>query len=410
MKTVGIWTTVVTALAATSSTVSPFATPIVETPVVGDYGAFHGVVDLAESLPRGSSVKVLWTHGMCTHPPSWVDDRIHRLAVAVGGTAETASQRPVGGHGATLRTERVTVSGRTFEVVFLTWSPLTAEYKAALNDDAAPTDGERASYTRATLNRELKRGLVNDCLTDVVVYGGPNGRDIRAAVRETVCEALGGRLYDRNCDVSVDAVPTAMALVTESLGSKLIFDAVLDMWNAAESSADRTQIDRLALSLATMRTMYMLANQVPLLESAVAQHFDGRFAQPAAPMRARTSARHVFGLLSVARTVSPPAEGPMTVVAFSDPNDLLSYRITPAHFPEDLKDFRIVNVIVSNDATYFGYVERPDTAHCGYSWNPHVYGMLAKGYQIGKAFPSAFGLAGGSCVGYMGNALSGHRG
>ena len=115
----------------------------------------------------------------------------------------------------------------------------------------------------------------------------------------------------------------------------------------------------------------------------------------------RTSAGDVFGLLSRARRQALPATGPMTVVAFSDPNDLLSYRIVPDHLAEDLKEFRVINVLVSNDATYFGYLERPDTAHCGYPWNPHVFGMLAKGYQAGKPLPSVSGMLGGTCPDYI---------
>lgn len=90
----------------------------------------------------------------------------------------------------------------------------------------------------------------------------------------------------------------------------------------------------------------------------------------------------------------------MTVVAFSDPNDLLTYRILPEHLAEDFKEFRVINVLVSNDTTYFGYLERPDTAHCGYPWNPHVFGMLARGYQAGKPLPSVSGLLGGNCPSY----------
>ena len=80
----------------------------------------------------------------------------------------------------------------------------------------------------------------------------------------------------------------------------------------------------------------------------------------------------------------------MTVVAFSDPNDLLTYRIVPEHLAEDFREFRVINVLVSNDTTYFGYLERPDTAHCGYPWNPHVFGMLARGLSGRKT--TAFGL------------------
>src|SRR5260370_40733732 len=120
-----------------------------------------------------------------------------------------------------------------------------------------------------------------------------------------------------------------------------------------------------------------------------------------APAKARTSDGAVVGLLSQVRSLALPAKGPMPVVAFSDPNDLLSYRIVPAHLAEDLKEFRVINVLVSNDTTYFGYLERPDTAHCGYPWNPHVFGMLARGYQTCPPLPSLSRLSGGTCPDYI---------
>jgi len=377
---------------------APYATPVVEALADGDAGTFDGLLNLAEASPRSSTVKVLWTHGMCTHPPSWIDDRLRRLVEAVGGTAETVSVRAVGSHGASLRTERISTRGKTIEVMFLSWSPLTASYKAALAYDGSTIDG---AGVRATLNRELKGGLVNDCLTDVVVYGGPNGNNIRQAMNDAVCEALGGRFDGNECDVPAGASPAALALVTESLGSKLLCDAVLHIWNAANNSADKTAVRRLANSLAAAKVMYMLSNQVPLLDAAGSVAMDRTLEPASAPPKMHTSAGDVFGLLSRARRLALPASGPMTVVAFSDPNDLLSYRIVPAHLAEDLKEFRVINVLVSNDTTYFGYLERPDTAHCGYPWNPHVFGMLAKGYQAGKPLPSVSGLSGGTCPDYI---------
>jgi hypothetical protein len=139
---------------------------------------------------------------------------------------------------------------------------------------------------------------------------------------------------------------------------------------------------------------------VPLLDAAGWVALEGPL--PASPpARLRTSAGDVLGLLSRARRMASPAAGPATVVAFSDPNDLLSYRIVWEHLAEHFKEFRVINVLVSNDSTYFGYVERPDTAHCGYPWNPYVFGMLARGYQAGKPLHSVRGLSGGVCPSFV---------
>jgi hypothetical protein len=394
MRGIGIWAVALVFVTAASTGfmpdsmpyATPYATPVVERPSDDDAGAFDGLLTLAEALPPSSAIKVLWTHGMCTHPSSWVDDRMKRLVASIGGTPQTLSVRPVGGDGASLRTDRITLRSTTIDVMFLSWSPLTAPYKAALAYDHSRNDGGDFPYARAALNRELKRGLINDCMTDVVVYGGANGASVRRAAEEAVCESMGGRIDGTGCNVPPGGSPAALAFVTESLGSKLLFDAIREVWAASEKSDDGTTLDRVARSLAATRVMYMVANQLPLLDAA---------GTSAAGMPG--SSRGVFDLLSRARRKVSPTTAPMTVVAFSDPNDLLSYRIVPDHLAGKLEDFRVVNVIVSNDTTYFDYVERPDTAHCGYSWNPHVFGMMARGYRAGKAFPSVLGLAGGVC-------------
>lgn len=380
---------------------TPYSTPVVEKLADGDTGSFDGLLTLAESLPPSSSIKVLWTHGMCTHPASWVDDRIKRLTASIGGTSETLSVRPVGDHGATLRTDRIKLKSSTIDVMFLTWSPLTAPYKTALSYDHSTEYGGTFPYTRASLNRELKRGLINDCMTDVVVYGGANGQTVRRAARESVCEAMGGRIDGTDCNVPHGASPAALAFVTESLGSKLVFDAILSIWDSAEKSYDKLAIPRLATSLASTRMLYMVANQLPLLDVAGTSMADRALEEVLERPITRGHSRDVFDVISRARRAAAPTSKPMTVVAFSDPNDLLSYRIVAGHLAGDLKDFRVVNVIVSNDTTYFKYVERPDTAHCGYTWNPYVFGMIAKGYDAGKALPSVVGLAGGVCPNFQ---------
>jgi hypothetical protein len=405
MKVVALWAVGLGLLTAASSGFlphvvayeSPYATPFVEKPADDDAGTFDGLLSLAGSLPPSSSLTVLWTHGMCTHPASWVDDRLKRLTDSIGGTSRTLGVRPVGDHGAALRTDRIELRSSTIDVMFLTWSPLTASYKKALAYDHSTHYGGAFPYTRASLNRQLKRGLINDCMTDVVVYGGANGRTIRRAAKESVCLAMGGRIEGAACNVPDGASPAALAFVTESLGSKLVFDAILSIWAAAEKSDDTTAVPRLATSLAATRMIYMVANQLPLLDVAGTSTADRALEAVLESPMTDDHSRDVFDVISRARRHAAPSAKPMTVVAFSDPNDLLSYRIVAGHLAGDLKDFRVVNVIVSNDTTYFKYIERPDIAHCGYTWNPYVFGMMANGYDAEKALPSVVGLAGGAC-------------
>jgi hypothetical protein len=85
-----------------------------------------------------------------------------------------------------------------------------------------------------------------------------------------------------------------------------------------------------------------------------------------------------LGALLGMRKSSPSAMAarPLQVVAFTDPNDLLSYalaRSTP------VMSFDVVDVIVSNDNTLFGFVERPDSAHTAYRKNDVVTKLIACG-------------------------------
>jgi hypothetical protein len=73
-----------------------------------------------------------------------------------------------------------------------------------------------------------------------------------------------------------------------------------------------------------------------------------------------------------------PVPAPLTVVAFTDPNDLLSYRLVPEAI--GTADVRLINVILSNAPTIGGWVERPDVAHMGYGDNPWVMRYLVEGH------------------------------
>jgi hypothetical protein len=400
VKRIALWTTTVLVLAVTVAGFAPGSTPystpydlpFVERPSEEDAGAFDGLLTLAETLPPSSTLNVLWMHGMCTHRPDWIEERLGKLAAALGSAPKTVSVRPVGRHGASLRTERIVVRSATIDVMFLSWSPITSPSKAALSYDHSVERGGEFPYARAFLNRELKHGLINDCMTDVVVYGGPNGAAIRLAAEEALCNALGGSYVGTDCSVPHGEAPGALAFIAESLGSKLLFDSVLEVWADAENGRDKAMFERVAKGLAGTRMIYLMANQLPLLD--VAGPAIGFVNGAPGPQR-RTSgsiARDVFDLLSRLRGWTPSGAAPMTVVAFSDPNDLLSYRVVPNHLAGSLREFRIVNVIVSNDTTYFNYVERPDKAHCGYARNPHVLSMIARGYQAGKSLPPIPGL------------------
>jgi len=371
-----------------SSCASPYSTPELDQLDSSGPLAFNGISD---HLKQGN-VRVIWIHGMCDHDYRWAVDRRDALFKAVGaspGIVEGVyeADAPYTVHGV------AKVGSSRLDTRHIVWSPLSTAFKDRLRYDDAPAPGEdrneRFPYERAKLNKQLKQTLMNRCLIDAVVYAGPNGDRIREWVKGQVCEGLGGSTSAGQCRLRSGPAPRTV-LVAESLGSKLLFDALRSIWddNSSRRQAATEQF-------ASVQSVFLLANQIPLLDAAD---------RPATTIKAAGAGAGTLDFLSVLAeprqpTVKSAVELPdLQVTAFTDPNDLLSYRLSGKglHFDR----VKVINVIVSNAPTYLGLFEMPDAAHCGYKWNRHVMGAVAFGYHDGLkplaySLPTACGLLGG---------------
>ena len=161
---------------------------------------------------------------------------------------------------------------------------------------------------RRPFNRRYKDELVNYGISDAVMYLGPAGELIREAVRGAICASAmdaGGwgfdqqgpaTTYTRACTLraNTEVATNRFAFVSESLGSKIVFDLFRD----ALSDGRDGPLD----ALADGSELFMIANQLPLLSLADLQ--------PAPRAVPDTSIRP-------------------TVVALSEVNDFLSYEIVP---------------------------------------------------------------------------------
>jgi hypothetical protein len=67
----------------------------------------------------------------------------------------------------------------------------------------------------------------------------------------------------------------------------------------------------------------------------------------------------------------------LTLVAFTDPNDLLSYTLQKEKY--ERPGVAVHNVLVSNARTWFGAFENPVDAHVRYLDNPDVGRLIACG-------------------------------
>lgn len=381
--------------AMAACTTLPYAVPVTDNGGSGDQrlaaDPFDGIGDIARNGPT----RVIWVHGMCTHSAEWADDRYGTLSAAIGAGPSRRTPGSTGKESVEPIVFESEVNGHPLEVTYLLWSPLTAKYKQRLYYDRSDQVEKGAfPYRRATLNRDLKSGLMNDCLVDAVAYAGPNGDPIRSSMRTEVCRALGGDPANGECLIQGDPGSGSTILVAESLGSKILFDAVRAIWSGSGPRA-RSQIEA---RLSTVQLVFMLANQVPLLDAADQPATDGNasaITSLTAGRETESSLVDFLNLPGIARDTSAQRAGfrafdPVHVVAFTDPNDLLSYRLDPRLL--NMPGVKVANIIVSNAPTYLGLFEMPDDAHCGYKWNPFVIGTVAEGFDGEKVETTSIAL------------------
>jgi hypothetical protein len=207
------------------------------------------------------------------------------------------------------------------EITFVLWTPFTEPAKKVLAHDRyyqgdpnpSPEVPYELPYARAKLNEQLKTKLLNECLTDAVIYAGCQGDPIR----------------------QVPILNLAGATSTDP-----------------EDGSWRTPFRPRGGPLQ------------PELEQSRRPH-------EAPPAEA---AGEALAFLAEARGA------PLPVASFYDPNDLLSYRLSPGYLPEQVRrDVQITNVAVSNSSVLLGLGTNPLESHLSYGANEDVIDILING-------------------------------
>ena len=364
----------------------------------GDDTSFMGLID---NLRDDRPLDVLIVHGMCTHDAQWASDAVEDLYSWLHGDVNVVRLVPVEvpGTNVVLYQQSLPTEFGLLRVNALLWSPLTTPLKKQLcydqsrksayctsNDETAPYP-----YKRAQLNRLLKDSILDDCLSDAMTYQGRARDEISTQIQAAVLQAIATSGRGKPPSIYAAAAANApltvpLVVVTDSLGSKIAFDAIfkLSQGDGEIANAGTRTFDRIS-------QIFMSANQLPILALAD-QHLDGKSgrtrdatAYPDDPigelMRAR-AARASHGQ-------SPTAPA---VVAFTDPNDLLSYILAPS--PHRAKQaYAVVDAVSSNDVTYAGVVELPNTAHLGYGENIEIQRLIACGNPTSRRCTKAAALS-----------------
>jgi hypothetical protein len=341
----------------------------------------------AEAVGDRPEVKVLYVHGIGTHAPGHGTALRQNLATTPGQDIRAPRPKRIviehpkfaGQELGELNITRLTEADRRRDLLFyeLTWSPITQPDKDLLAFD------KEQDYVlhRAAVNQAM-RTFVNDIAPDPLAYAGRKRAPILTSVIQSICwmvsrswselpeltegQWCGPDLPDIGSRVALDD----FVLITHSLGSRATLDAMQAMTNLPLTEYPRVR--RIADDFRDREVqVFMLSNQLPLLEAGrEGQQVVGRMAEFCGP--GATNPGRFFEKTQI--------------IAFSDPNDLMSYPV-PDKFADQFIESRLcpsvtnvtINVASVNSLLGLGDVANPLSAHSGYGPDERVGALIARG-------------------------------
>jgi hypothetical protein len=362
--------------------------------------AFKGIearLDNESGELAGNTLRVVLVHGIGTHDAGWSLPLMQRLVAKLGLNSidrqikrvdVLADEFPGETLGQVVVMRFFDRQSATELIAYeLTWSAITAERKRKLAYDTSAV----YSDSRAEFNQNLKVFL-NDRAIDPVAYLGESQERIRVSAGKALCMSslpdwrMLPESGELNCqfDKSMDLAPLAsdeLIFITHSLGSRILSDALRfriarmreRLNEDSFSGEDRAFFSEYLELLQNKHTrIYMMANQLPLIDAAFQPpDVTGQIADYCEPDGMHYDKR-IFNRLSV--------------VAFSDPNDPLSYGL-PFNYANERMDSRLcpavinVSINVTDVLTPLGLTEiaSPLEAHVGYAMDETVLQIMLGG-------------------------------
>ena len=339
----------------------------------------------------GDTEKVLMVHGVGTHVAGYSTEFQEKLSTELGLKLKSSRYKEIklthpeypGVDLGELRVRRLMNEDHSREMLFyeLTWSAITNPEKEKIKYD---TSGEY-SYDRAEVNQLLKQ-FSNDASPDPMIYLGKSRGEILSSFRTAFCWMVENdwetlpKTSSESCRISNNAAKylkdDEFSIISHSLGSRIVLDGMHDIaarvTEVAAGDTSSAESKFIAAFQEKEIPFYMMSNQIPLLEMGEnppevtgemeayclpgGEHYDKRLVK-------KTS-----------------------IMAFSDPNDLLSYGI-PQFFVQNYLDSRLcaevtnikINVAHVMDLFGMGKFANPMTAHTGYDSDDRVVALIAKG-------------------------------
>lgn len=343
---------------------------------------FKGISPFLDN--KQGKMKVLMVHGVGDHLPGYSTQFIEKLAAELNLPVMSSKYKNItltNRHDTSknlgnLRITRLLSKDQSKELLFyeLTWSVITAKQKEVLAYD---NSGEY-SFRRAEVNNLMKK-FSNDTGPDPIIYLGESRDDILVSFGQSFCWMSKSKWDDlpdnvtQACSFNDDTAAANMlvdqyAFISHSLGSRIVIDGM----QRIASLLDRRDVDFTEALKNKEIPIYMMSNQLPMLQ--LGRKLPDVSNQKAAYCQA---SGEKYNQRMLAKT---------PIIAFSDPNDLLSYAI-PQGFVEKYLDSRLcidvtnvnINVATIFDAFGLGKLANPLDAHVGYDTDDRVVALIAKG-------------------------------
>ncbi len=335
-------------------------------------------------------MKVLMVHGVGDHKPGYSTEFFEKLAKELDLSVTSKAykniklsapenpEKPLGN----LRVNRYLSKDRSKELIFyeLTWSEITSKEKEVLAYD---NSGEY-SFRRAEVNDLMKR-FSNDTGPDPIIYLGESRESILQSFAQAFCWMTYGnwdelpQVNNAICELpDISAIINDnYAFVSHSLGSRITIDGMQRIASKLENRIESGDLYLFNIK-ETLKDkeipIYMMSNQLPILQ--LGRKLPEVIGQKDSYCNADGKN---YSQRMVAKT---------PIIAFSDPNDLLSYAI-PQGFVEKYLDSRLcinvtninINIAYVFDIFGLGKFANPMEAHIGYDTDDRVVSLIAKGIK-----------------------------
>jgi hypothetical protein len=335
-------------------------------------GKFNGLqTELAAAATNNQTLRLLVVHGMGISSPGYSSNLVDRIALALN--LKLIDQTNLPARNSALICLRNYGNGASRLCVYeLTWSPITTSIKT--NQFALDLEPSEISQ-RQSVNNNLKTNLVDLALSDVVLYAGK----YRPALQQPIISAI----LQMESDSKTNDDP--IAIITHSLGSYMVLDTLKTMSETNGASENAQTAESYA---SRVNQIFMMANQIPMLDLSDRTNFD-----------TETSGRlTAFFKLHEAggKRPHPKRSRPeLQIVALSDPNDLLSFKLRKRDINEEAgQETATGEIMKAYNLTYtvehwsiVGVFAWPTSAHVNWWTDSRVPQLLAFGHEVTKTSP-----------------------